>query len=286
MAYRFYQENSSVLTTKGYTELAVLDEKDKLVSFDPKTGAYAEFPVISIQKTPREETGHQVTTSDISIPTYLPKSTLIYCVRNGMAAYIPVSVLIRKEKVVSLYRIQQDILSVIPFEGIVEIWNEVYRVPVNQTRKAYNEGTRLLGVSPLVLYNQLGKEEKGKFFRGLLKTTEEERDRLSLLMCRHKATVDSPCGVLYEFRCAADGFNFQSLYSYKHKTSVLCQISRNGKVKVVRVRLNKKKPVSLDGVGCAAVNVRNNYCKHIRDTEILLETEAPTLILNTFVIKQ
>ncbi len=282
MPYKFFQEDCVVLTTKGYTSLEVLTEGDILISLDPVTKQTSKHPVNGVSRCPVKTTFNRITTTDISIPTYLPKDTLICCTKDKAVSYIPVKILTHTVKPICLYRPPEALYSVVPFDGIIDIWDEVYRVPIRQVRKAYDEGTRLLGVSPLVLYTQLGSEKQSKFFRGLLRTTQDEREILSERLTRHKNVVCQGNRRAYEFRCIPDAFNFQSLFP-QYSTSIRSQTP--GNTRLVYTTINKTVPRIVDESGFSPVNMKHNHAKSAEGILVELETEAPTVIINTFVVK-
>jgi len=284
MEFKLFQDFGTVLTTKGYISLEVLDEKDKLLTFN-ENWELAAYPVNKITRRKFSGVVNRFCSSNVGVNVYLHKNTLVYCGLNGSGAFVPCKTVTHSNKPVSVGVIPTDLFDVVAFPGIVDFWCLVYGTPINQVRHAYNSGIKLHGVSPLVLYQQLSREYYSKFFNGLLKLTEDDKiDLLEKLTAQEE--IDSGKNKFeFFFRSFSDALNFGLMYAPIAKCTA-CAIVHRTEVSQFRVTYYKNEKLNLDERGCFAGSLRHNHVKQIGSTEVIINTDAPHIVYGTLILKE
>lgn len=283
MEYRIFQDFGASLTTKGYVGLEVINENDKLLTFNDSWQLQA-YPIKKITRTEFSGTVNRFCTSETNIECSIHKNTWIYCGLNGSRGFVPCKTVTHVNKPISVGIVPPEHFDVIAFPGIIDFWCLVYGTPINQVRRAYNTGNPLHGVSPLVLFQQLSKEYYSKFFNGLLKLTEKEKKDLFENLLAQEKLDGTKNRIEILFRCLSDTLNFNLLYNTIAKCTCFVTIHR-GQVQQFKSVYYKNDKHLLDERGLYAGHLRHNHVKQVETTEVIIETEAPQIVYNTFILR-
>lgn len=272
----------AVLTTKGYVEVRDLPfENCELIGLDGdlKVSHSRNFSVEPISDPPCRWLGLSTSLMRTIIP--FPEDLLFLSKVDSYLGFTPLKACSYYNNLLTLGDIDENLFDVIYFPGIEQLWGLLAARPLSVLMK---DPTNNLGVSPLVLIQQLGRTGHYKVLRGLLRSPRESRDRL---ICGSRFRTSS--AYYKSFSSLADALNYSLLFSFKYHNTITSTAPKNKDVSVFRVGIYTDKMSKLLDYGLEFIRMRkerivhNYYPCQVRSC-VVLNSPFSVIIVDSFFV--